>query len=304
MSASDLNREVHHFDSLTSAFALHRDRTKPVAYYIGMDGGATKTLCAVGTEIETLATATAGPATLLRAGRDVVQQSLSDSVTQACAAAGVRTNQITAACLGSTGAARPDVARALHDMLAELLPKTRIQICGDMEIALAAAFGDGAGVVVVSGTGSIAFGRNADQHTARAGGLGPETSDEGSGYWIGMRAMKFLKGDSVGAPAGLVPAVLAEAEAGNIQARELLAEAGAELASLASTVCEDLFGPSRQASSRVDVAMAGGVFKHSELVRASFIEQLALHYPRATVRSSVIEPAEGALWMARRIGHP
>jgi glucosamine kinase len=273
-----------------------------VAYYIGMDGGATKTLCAIGTKNEILATATAGPSTLLRASPDVVRQSLSDSVAQACAAAGIRTNQITAACLGSTGAARSDVARALHDMLAELLPKANIQICGDMEIALAAAFGAGPGVVVVSGTGSIAFGRNADQRTARAGGLGPDTSDEGSGYWIGKRAMTFLKSDATASPAALVPAVLAEAEAGNTQARDLLAEAGAELASLASTVCEDLFGPSRQASSRVEVAMAGGVFKHSSLVRASFIEQLTLHYPRATVRSNVTEPTEGALWMARRIG--
>jgi glucosamine kinase len=273
-----------------------------VAYYIGMDGGATKTLCAVGSETQLLATAGAGPSTLLRAGREVVQFSLRQSVTQACAAAGIRATEIAAACLGSTGAARSDVALTLHDMLSEILPKTRIQVCGDMEIALASAFGKGPGVVVVSGTGSIAFGRNAESRTARAGGLGPDTSDEGSGYWIGRRALAFLKNaETAASPAGLFPAVLAEVEAGNPQALEILAEAGAELARLGDRVCADLFGYSSQTNAGVHVAMGGGVFKHSDLVRRSFIKELAQLYPQAAVRDDVIEPVEGALWMARQL---
>ena len=272
-----------------------------MAYYIGMDGGATKTLCAVGTEAELLASAAAGSSTLLRAGREVVEQSLRQSVMQACAAAGISPERIAAACLGSTGAARSDVTRELHKMLAALLPNAQLKICGDMEIALAAAFGERPGVVVVSGTGSIAFGRNAEQRTARVGGLGPDASDEGSGYWIGRRAMKFLKNEANVPPATLVPEVLAEAESGNPQARKILAEAGVELARLAGQVCEDLFGPA-QAAPQVEVAMAGGVFEHSTLVRTAFIEELPGRYSRANIRADVIEPVKGALWMARRLG--
>jgi glucosamine kinase len=271
-----------------------------VAYYIGIDGGATKTLCAVGNDSALLATATAGPSTLLRAAEDTVRQSLLNSIAHACILARVPRADIVAACLGSTGAARPDVALTLHDTLSKILPKTRIQVCGDMEIALAAAFSDGPGIVVVSGTGSIAFGRNPESRTARAGGLGPDTSDEGSGYWIGRRALAFLKNaETAASPAGLFPSVVAEAEAGNPLAREILLAAGAELAKLGGGVCADLFG-SAQTSTRVNIAMAGGVFKHSDLVRKSFVEELVLLYPQAVVRDDVIEPVEGALWMARQ----
>jgi len=266
-----------------------------------MDGGATKTLCAVGTQGSMLANAIAGPSTLLRASEETVRASLRDSISNACNLARVAPEQIVAACLGSTGAARADIARTLHAMLAALLPNARIQVCGDMEIALAAAFGSEPGVVVVSGTGSISFGRSADGRTARAGGKGPETSDEGSGYWIGKRAMEFMEYEPAAPPAALVPAVIAEAKKGNTPARLLLAEAGTELAKLAAAVCEDLSGPSKEAGERIRVAMAGGVFKHSLEVRRSFADELAHLYPQASVAARVIEPVKGALWMARKL---
>ena len=56
-------------------------------------------------------------------------------------------------------------------------------------IALQAAFGDGPGVIVIAGTGSIAYGRNREGQTARAGGWGFAISDEGSGHWIGRTAV-------------------------------------------------------------------------------------------------------------------
>lgn len=274
-----------------------------MAYYIGIDGGGTKTRCAVGNESELLATATAGPASVLRAGPDIVRQSLGESIANACTTAQVLPTLISAACLGSTGAARPDIARTLREMLSDILPAARIHVCGDMEIALAAAFGEGPGVVVIAGTGSIAFGRNAEQRSARAGGLGPDTSDEGSGYWIGTRARSLLNDlDAAAAPATLFPAVLAEADAGNSQAQEILTEAGVQLAGLALTVCTELFGPAATQGSTIRVAMAGGVFKHAALVRDAFVEDLSRRYPRVAVQPDVIEPAEGALWMARRLG--
>ena len=56
-------------------------------------------------------------------------------------------------------------------------------------IALEAAFGSGPGVIVIAGTGSIAYGRNREGQTARAGGWGFAISDEGSGHWIGRTAV-------------------------------------------------------------------------------------------------------------------
>jgi glucosamine kinase len=76
-------------------------------------------------------------------------------------------------------------------IVAEIIPG-EIQVVGDMEIALAAAFGGGPGVIVIAGTGSIAYGRDAKGRTARAGGWGFAVSDEGSAYWIGRAAVSAV----------------------------------------------------------------------------------------------------------------
>src|SRR5438046_6075315 len=65
-----------------------------------------------------------------------------------------------------------------------------IEVVGDVEIAFEDAFGDGPGVLVIAGTGSIAYGRNSEGAIARAGGWGHAISDEGSGYWIGVESVR------------------------------------------------------------------------------------------------------------------
>src|SRR5207237_10630491 len=64
-----------------------------------------------------------------------------------------------------------------------------IHVIGDNTIALQAACGGLPGAVVIAGTGSIAYARNEQGKEARAGGWGPAISDEGSGGWIGRRAV-------------------------------------------------------------------------------------------------------------------
>ena len=82
--------------------------------------------------------------------------------------------------------------------MAKLFPKSsgnalpKIEVVGDTVIALEAAFGAGPGVIAIAGTGSIVYGRDAAGHTARAGGWGFAVSDEGSGHWIGRRAVSAI----------------------------------------------------------------------------------------------------------------
>jgi len=165
-----------------------------VPYFLGIDGGGTKTLCAVGDDSQRLATAAAGPSNVLRAGEAQARESLHQSVRQACAAAGITLQQVTQTVVGAAGAARPEVAEIVRRALAEILPSP-IQVVGDMEIALEAAFGAGPGVIVIAGTGSIAYGRDAQGNTARAGGWGFAISDEGSAHWIGRAAAAALVRD-------------------------------------------------------------------------------------------------------------
>src|SRR5215471_12062865 len=160
-------------------------------YYLGIDGGGTKTTCAVGDDTQLLATATTGPSNIVRVGETRARESLIQSVHHACGAAGVAIEDVSRSCVGGSGAGRRDLAATVRRILAEILP-TPIDIVGDMEIALEAAFGLGPGVVVIAGTGSIAYGR--DQHgiTARAGGWGFAIGDEGSAHWIGRELLKAV----------------------------------------------------------------------------------------------------------------
>jgi N-acetylglucosamine kinase-like BadF-type ATPase len=304
-----------------------------VAYYLGIDGGGTKTTCAVGNESEFLAIATAGPSNIVRVGEAQTRESLRQCVRQACGDAGITPEQVSRTCIGGSGAARPELAALVRSILAEFLSGP-IEVVGDMEIALEAAFGSGPGVVVIAGTGSIAYGRGEKGTTARAGGWGFAIGDEGSAHWIGRAAVSALlraadqAGESFAAPnplqnspfcaalcrawgvnslldlaqfansipppnfAALFPAVAASRDELAIQ---VLTTGGKELARIAALVIGRLFP-----SSFVPVAMTGGVFRHAQLVREVFYNELRKLEPRADVIPQVVKPVEGALRIARR----
>ena len=160
-------------------------------YYLGIDGGGTKTTCAVGDESHLLATATAGPSNIVRVGDVQARESLQQSVRQACAAAGITPAQVARTCVGGSGAARPELAEIVRRALTEIIP-TPIDVVGDIQTSLVAAFDAGPGVIVIAGTGSIAYGRDQQGRTARAGGWGFAIGDEGSAHWIGRAAVSAI----------------------------------------------------------------------------------------------------------------
>jgi glucosamine kinase len=301
-----------------------------VSYYLGIDGGGTKTTCAVGDESRLLTIATAGPSNIVRVGEARTRESLTQVVQQACAACGITPQEVSRTCVGGSGAARPELAAIIRSILSVVLPST-IDVVGDMETSLEAAFGDGPGIIVIAGTGSSAYGRDKKGNSLRAGGWGFEIGDEGSAHWIGRAGVSALlrasdlqgeevlasplaralfriwgvsslldlarAANSVPAPdfASLFPAV---AGSDDDLARHVLGEAGRELAQIAAVVIHRLFGGDDDDS--VPVAMIGGVFRHASLVRESFYNELGKLAPRARVRPDVVDPVEGALRMARK----
>jgi glucosamine kinase len=296
-----------------------------VAIYLGIDGGATKTTCAIGDAKSVLGTATAGGSNVIRLGEVRAREGLHAAVREACAAAGIAAEQIDCACVGASGAGRAEVSDVVARMMQELVP-CRVQVVGDIVIALQAAFGSGPGVVTCAGTGSFAYGRGADGHTSRAGGWGFAVSDEGSGQWIGRTAVgAVLRAQENGErPAllaaiekawqattlndlvrlanaspppdfsALFPLVLSAANSGDAVARAVLTRGGRELAELTKSVIQRLF------SGIVPVAMVGGVFRQSALVRQVFYNHLAAEFPNVTVNPTVVEPVLGALELARK----
>jgi N-acetylglucosamine kinase-like BadF-type ATPase len=295
--------------------------------YLGIDGGGSTTVCGLGDESNLLATSVAAGSNLVRTGEKPPREALHAAIRKVCETAKITPEEISGTCAGVAGAARPEIKETIQRMLAELLPG-KIEVVGDMEISLEAAFGEGQGVIVISGTGSIAFGRDAQGRTARAGGWGFAASDEGSGYWIGRRTnaallrardecasnplMEIIRKEwGVGTDeqfiltlnatppphfAELFPAVAAAAESGDPLASGVLREAGVELAALAKIVVRRLF-PDAVAA----VAISGGVFQHSSIVRESFSQELRANVPNAVVNLEVVNPVEGALSRARRL---
>ena len=303
-------------------------RTTLVAIFLGIDGGGSKTSCLIGDEASILGTGTAAGSNVVRVGEAQAREALATAIRQACTVANIAPPQIHRVCVGLAGAGQPDINELVLRIISELIP-CKIEVVGDMVIALEAAFGRGPGVIVIAGTGSIAYGRNPEGQTVRAGGWGFAISDEGSGHWIGraavaatMRAWDEDQGENkprldilmkswrmetheqlvlaanATAPpdfAALFPAVLSLADSGDRIARQVLTHAGTELAALAKIVIRRLLPQ----PGAVPVAMSGGVFRSSALVRQVFYNSLRSEHPHAAIGPSVIEPVRGALELAR-----
>jgi len=295
-------------------------------FFLGIDGGGTKTRCVVGDEKLQLGVGSSSSSKVQRVGEACARDALAGAVNDACVQAGISPRQISRTCAGITGAARPEIARVMRDLMASIVGG-HVEIVGDIEIAFEDAFGSAPGVMLIAGTGSIAFGRNESGATARAGGWGYPISDEGSGQWIGAEAVRgslrardrgqstdflsdlmekldisnfedFIVRLNATPPADfstLFPVVLAASNKGHPVATEILTRASRELASMAGTVIERLFD-----EQSVSLATHGGVFASSAIIRKCFAQKLKSRYPKAVLLDREIDPARGALERARR----
>jgi len=301
-----------------------------MAYYLGIDGGGTKTRCVLADEMTVLAKSMSGGSNIVRLGETQARETLHTVVRQVCASAKISPDQIRAICIGAAGAARPEIAAKIRNILAKIA-STNIEVVGDTVIALEAAFGTGPGVIAIAGTGSIVYGRDAAGNTARAGGWGFAISDEGSGHWIGRRAVSAIvsardegletaltamvlhswklttfdelvqQANSTPPPEfpRLFPIVLRAADQADSIARALLADAGAKLANLAAVVIRRL--APRAPADMLPVAMTGSVFRQSPYVRQIFYDALQTSFPGIAVRQDLADPVEGALARARAL---
>ena len=299
-----------------------------MAIYLGVDGGGTKTTCVVADDRTVLGSATCGGSNITRWGEARVREALHTVVREACAAALVDPKNIAATCMGLSGAGRREVRDAVARMMAEIVGG-RVQVVSDLETTLEAAFHGGPGVITIAGTGSIAYGRDAQGRTARSGGWGLAISDEGSGQWIGRAAVSAVLGakDAGEDPpllstilktwklitldelvrhanaspppdfSSLFPLVLEAADSRDPLAAGLLDRAGVELAVLAKNVIRRLFG----GTGNVQVAMSGGVFRESERVRQVFYNSVVAEFPHARMQATVVEAVDGALALARKV---
>jgi N-acetylglucosamine kinase-like BadF-type ATPase len=156
-------------------------------HVLGVDGGGSGTRCVIADlSGNLLAKGRGGPANPLTAGADHAAEGIQAAVREASEIC--RVFAFKASVMGIAGTERPSGIEALEKRLTGL-DYGRLRIASDAVVALAGATGLRPGVVVISGTGSIAYGLNEDGKTGRAGGWGWRLGDEGSGYDLGHKAL-------------------------------------------------------------------------------------------------------------------
>jgi glucosamine kinase len=302
---------------------------------IGVDGGGSKTRVLVGTaEGEVLATVD-GPKSAVSPGQaarsaDVIAELVTRALNEIAQPGTVFPRVLYC---GVAGTGREEERRALHDALDAKELAEEVVIDSDGLIALYDAFDDRAGILLVVGTGSIAYGRSPAGEIVRCGGWGPAFGDEGSGGWIGRRALGIVAASSDGrepatallfpilaatgceevedlipwaaaadarAFATLAPVVFSTAAAGDQRANALITLAAEELVLHIRALARQLFTDERAA---VAVALSGGLMDRGSPLRKRLEQRLRSAVPGANLRAEEVLPARGALRAAARRIH-
>ena len=184
-------------------------------HVLGIDAGGTKTVCLLADEHgRVVSEARGGGANLQASGELEVEKVLHAVMEEAI---GDRDLQPAAICLGIAGVDREADSAAVRGIMRRIGFKARTLVVNDALVALVAGAGDQPGVVIVAGTGSIAYGRDAADRAARAGGWGYVLGDEGGGFWIGRAALNAVvrQFDGRGPQTMLTEMVIAEMHLGS-----------------------------------------------------------------------------------------
>ncbi|BCS33352.1 N-acetylmuramic acid/N-acetylglucosamine kinase [Luteitalea sp. TBR-22] len=293
---------------------------------IGIDAGGTKTEAVLADgHGEVIARARRGGANLAAHGELAVEKTLHEVIDEALGEGHLRPDVI---CLGIAGVDRAEDNATIQGIMRRIGARARILVTNDALIALVAGAGVGPGVVVIAGTGSIAYGRNDRGEAARAGGWGYILADEGSGFWIGRQALRAVvrAADGRGPATSLTPLVLdffgvtrpeqlvrevyrhylkpsdiARCAALVQQARDAGDEVAANIASVAA---DELAAAVRSVVRQLELAgpfpvvMAGGAFLAVPWLQDALRARLAETAPGGEVRLLTTDPAIGAVRLA------
>lgn len=161
-------------------------------YYIGIDGGGSNTIGIIGNLDSILFEATAGPSNYHNIGKQGAQATIKDLLFLLLDHIDVSLNEVDTICFGGAGVDTPSDEAVVRSLFNELGFKGRLIVINDALVAMAAETGTLTGGILISGTGSIAVGVDAQGQEHRVGGWGHLADDYGSGYRIGIRAIEAM----------------------------------------------------------------------------------------------------------------
>ena len=307
----------------------HAAGTLPRRTLIGADAGASHTTAAVANEHGTVLVRSDGPAGAMRPGEAAgaaarILETCRDALRKA-----ERELRGDVLMVGAAGVGREEERLALQAALEESELAPRVSVTVDGAIALQAAFGDAPGIVLLAGTGSVAWARLPGGGTTRVGGLGAVIGDQGSGYDLARAALRaaglaaegrgrrtVLAGRflhtlrlaalpelvrwattaEVAAVASLAPEVLAAAEEGDAVAGALVDAGADDLATHVRALAERF-----PREAEVGVALGGSLLARSDDYRRRVIARIVADVPTAKLRPETVDPVLGAIQLARAL---
>ncbi len=294
---------------------------------LGVDGGQSSTLALVATyEGQILGAGLAGPSNHIHepGGMERLNNALHGSISSALASAEQPIEAVTHVCLGMTGA-----WAVAGEITQKMIPQAQVKGLHDIETALAGASIAQPGIVVIAGTGSIAYGQLADGRSAQSDGWGYFMGDDGSAYQIGYLALRLAvrAADRRGEPtsllekipahfgmanlqevhsaiysqrlsraqiAGLASVVSAVALEGDGVSRNLLRQAGTDLGETALAAMKQL----DVVDTGITIYTTGGVFSAGDLILSPLRETVLAVSPNSTIREAHFNPATGTILLA------
>jgi len=319
---------------MASKDKVTRRNGRPHQYFLGVDGGGTKThIALVNAAGDLQCEGFAGPANPLRVGLETAVGNIVKAVNEACDRGSISRGDIVAATLGLAGVRRADLRQRVRERFIKAMGVRTVTVVTDAEIALyATTFGE-PGLVVIAGTGSICLGKDSKGKIAISGGWGPLAGDEGGGVGIAQAALHSVAKASDGrgistilseraadyfrasGPENLIVAIYSPqvdnsriagfaefvvdaAKEGDAVAADILNEAGSELGLAACAVIEKL----RLGKEKVPIGCVGSVFKAGEILTKPMIETIRTVAPDAFLTEPKMAPAQAAALLALQNG--
>src|SRR6266576_4181517 len=301
------------------------------AVLLGIDCGGSHTAVAVGNANGRVLARAEGPGSAMRPGGAERSAAVILDVAHRAATQARVMLPASLALVGAAGAGRAPEQEALAAAIAAIGVAERVDVRSDVEIALAAAFGDAPGILINAGTGSIAYARTPDGKLHRAGGNGWQLGDEGGGYWLGQRALAaaarahdgleesstllerllvalglqtfddLIRWTATATPAqvaALAPHVLNAAREGETVAQQIVTEGALELSRLVRVLMPHFSG-----KEPIKMATAGGLLRPGSPLLTALRVSLAQDLPRARLLEGggSVDAPVGALRIAAKV---
>jgi N-acetylglucosamine kinase-like BadF-type ATPase len=301
-------------------------------YFIGIDGGGTKTKCVLTDDhLKVLQTEESSAANPLAVGFEKAAECLFGLVVSVAEKEKIKLDIIESLGIGLAGVGRIENKERLQKVLLEKFSLTedfiqKIKIFTDAEIALEGAFNGKAGAILIAGTGSIIYGKDENGKIFRVGGYGKIIGDEGSGYSIGKKGLTAIAKyfDGRGKETSLVKKI--SEQFGIYDSDQLINKiytGNFDIASIAKLVigCADegddacknildqesdeliLHIPSLMKNmniNKLDLCFSGGLLTNTNYYSKLVQAKISRSFPKTKIKTAIYPPEIGAILLAEK----